>query len=284
MMANLLRSSKPLKLLVVAGVLLTLLTLVPDAGAQGASTPGGQCTNIGGTTYCIDKTASPAQASIGQPITFTITVGPTNCLFQICAFEDTITDTLPAGVAFVSATATNTFTLFGQPTCTNAGNTVTCTNIFSAFTFPPPQALPSTITIVATPKQCGTFTNTATSTRGISASADFTVVGCPTQQQRQPHQQQPACPPASQELANEAESGNVSPSFDVADSGNSSNQTAAPNQFGNTGNDNNAQGVLQTCGSQSGNAELEGGDMNFSPTLDTSTNQGVGQSSGSSGQ
>ena len=93
--------------------------------------------------------------------------------------------------------------------------------------------------------------------------------------------QQPTCPPATQELGNEAESSNVDLSGDVTSSGDSSNQTAAPLDFGNTGSDQNAQGVLQTCGSGADDAELSGGSMEISPVLDASSDQGVGESSAS---
>ena len=187
-----------LKLLLLALMAAGVLVFTSVALAQGASTPGGQCTNaVVGANYCIDKTASPTRATVGQPLTFTITLGPIgNCL--ICSFGDQITDTLPTGVTFVSATATNTAPgtfPFPQPTCANSGNTVTCTEMDSAFVYP--QRFPSIATIVVTPTRCGTFTNTANSANGISASADFTVNGCagpnrPNKQQAQ--KQQPATP------------------------------------------------------------------------------------------
>ena len=104
----------------------------------------------------------------------------------------------------------------------------------------------------------------------------------PTQpEQQQPQPQQSVCPPVSQELGNEAESGDVSPSFGVTSTGDSSNQTAAPLQFGNSGSLQNAQGVLQSCGSVADDAELSGGSMEISPALNAPSTQGVGESSAS---
>jgi uncharacterized repeat protein (TIGR01451 family) len=275
--------------LVVGGGLLLLVPEPQDAQAQVAPP----------APPTVDKECTPNPVQVGQTLTCTIAVVPApNTLLAV-----RIEDTLPAGLTVLGATSEIIDNFGGRRTfsCTVAGNTVSCP--------PAPQALFITntpffsttfrATIEARADQCGTFQNTATavvptlqstlrpavlSNQRYQATAQITVKGCEKPVVPGGQQQQPVCPPVSQELGQEAESGNVSPSFDVTSSGNSSNQTAAPLQFGNTGNDNNAQGVLQSCGSQSGNAELEGGDMNFSPTLDASSNQGVGQSSGSSGQ
>ena len=276
------------KLLMVVAMVAGLLVVVPQAQAQGASTPGGQCTTINGANYCIDKTVSPAQATVGQPITFTITVGLTNCSGALCGLgADTITDTLPAGVTLVSATAISTSPFAGiQPTCTNAGNTVTCTPLRSEFTnVPAPQAFPSIATIVVTPTQCGTFTNTATSLGfGISASADFTV-GCatppPQQQQQQQQQHQPTCPPASIETASEPQSGNVSLSGGAQNSGDYAHQVTPSVQTGDTGNMVNSPSVLQSCGSQSGAIEPGGISKDINPVVDVSSPSTIEQSSGS---
>ena len=175
--------SRTLQLLMLVALLLSLLALGPNALAQGASTPGGECQIITGQNYCIDKTASPAEATVGQPLIFTITMSTNSCppnIIRFCGFTDTVTDTLPDGVTFVSAFAQNTSPEQGgrQPTCTNSGNTVTCAPMESTFLNGPPHPFPSTATIIVTPTQCGTLTNTVTSDYGISASADFTVVGC----------------------------------------------------------------------------------------------------------
>ena len=85
----------------------------------------------------------------------------------------------------------------------------------------------------------------------------------------------------SQGIANESESGNVTPSFSVTSSGDNSNQCVTPLQFGNTGNLNNAQGFLQYA-SNSGNLEAEGPSFVFAPSLSASCNQAVQQSSAAS--
>ena len=99
-----------------------------------------------------------------------------------------------------------------------------------------------------------------------------------------PAPQQQVCPPASQGLAERSTTGNVADTFRADGAGDNSDQTAAPLQFGNSGPPQNAQGVLQECGSQSGDIGLSGGSMTFGPTLDAPSNQEVGQSSGASGQ
>ena len=85
----------------------------------------------------------------------------------------------------------------------------------------------------------------------------------------------------SQGFANEAESGNVTPSFSVTSTGNNSNQCVTPLQFGNTGNLNNAQGFLQYA-SNSGNLEAEGPTFTFAPELTAPCTQQVQQSSAAS--
>lgn len=97
----------------------------------------------------VTKTDSPDPVRVAQNLTYTITVansGPNN------ATGVTLTDTLPAGVTFVSATSS-------QGTVSNSGNTVTATlgTINNGAN--------STITIVVrTPNTSGTITNTATAT------------------------------------------------------------------------------------------------------------------------
>jgi hypothetical protein len=87
----------------------------------------------------------------------------------------------------------------------------------------------------------------------------------------------------SQGIANESESGNVTPSFSVTSSGDNSNQCVTPLQFGNTGNLNNAQGFLQYA-SNSGDLEAEGPSFTFAPQLNGRCNQQVQQSSAASSQ
>jgi uncharacterized repeat protein (TIGR01451 family) len=94
----------------------------------------------------VTKTA-PATATVGTPITYTVTAknnGPNG------ATGTTVTDTLPGGVTFVSASST-------QGTCSNASGTVTC-NIGSLAS-----GATATITIVVNaPSSPATITNTAT--------------------------------------------------------------------------------------------------------------------------
>jgi hypothetical protein len=91
----------------------------------------------------------------------------------------------------------------------------------------------------------------------------------------------PAIAQVSQGLGNEGESGDVSPSFSVQSSGNSSNQCVTPLQFGNTGNLNNAQGFLQYA-SGAGDLEAEGPEFSFAPELTAPCTQAVQQSSAAS--
>jgi len=95
----------------------------------------------------ITKTAAPTPVQVGNNLTYTVTV--TNNGSTDPATGVTLTDTLPAGVTFVSATP-------GQGTCNQAGGTVTC-NLGNVAI-----ATPVTITIVVTPMQTGQITNTAT--------------------------------------------------------------------------------------------------------------------------
>ena len=148
-------------------VLLTTLAAMMAAAmalcgvAQAQSVPEPPCT----TSFCIDKTANPSAAVVGEPITFTITqrcVTPGTCV-------DTrpIVDEVPSGLSIVSVDAFDPI----QPNyqCTTSGNTVTCSGQ-RFFTI----TQPFTLTIVATPTECGTFTNTAG-----GGSVTFTVEGCP---------------------------------------------------------------------------------------------------------
>jgi len=95
----------------------------------------------------ITKTAAPEPVQMGNNLTYTVTVtnnGPTDPATGVI-----LTDSLPAGVTFVSATP-------GQGTCNQAGVTVSC-NLGNIA-----MATPVVTTIVATPAQAGQITNTAT--------------------------------------------------------------------------------------------------------------------------
>jgi hypothetical protein len=73
------------------------------------------------------------------------------------------------------------------------------------------------------------------------------------------------------------ETGDVDLSVGIGNGGNNSNQTAAPLQFGNTGNLQNAQGFSQ-FGSSADDIDFEGGSFDFSPRQGIGSNQGVFQS------
>ncbi len=80
----------------------------------------------------------------------------------------------------------------------------------------------------------------------------------------------------------EDETGNVDSSFSVQQTGNNSNQCVTPQQFGNTGSSQNAQGILQ-YNSLSGKIEPEGSTFTFAPELTAPCNQAVQQSAAASG-
>jgi hypothetical protein len=125
--------------LVVSGVMLFGM----GKPAQAQSDPEPPCQVV----FCLDKTATPNPATVGEPITFTITQRcPGNergCLGQA---NFPIVDTLPPEFTIVSV---------APAACTTTGNTVTCAE--TRFITP---SQPYTITIVAIPTECGSFTNT----------------------------------------------------------------------------------------------------------------------------
>jgi uncharacterized repeat protein (TIGR01451 family) len=143
-----------LAMLVVGGAL-----LLWTQQAQAQSDPEPPCN----APFCVDKTANPSTVTVGELITFTITQRcpgiPPGCLDTV-----TLVDQLPpdAGLTDVSVPAG----------CTLSGNTITC---------PGPRFFtstqPYTLTIVATPTECGTFTKTA-SAGPDSGEVTFTVVQC----------------------------------------------------------------------------------------------------------
>jgi uncharacterized repeat protein (TIGR01451 family) len=121
--------------------------------------------------FCMEKTSTPDPVTVGKTLTFTIRgFCATECAFK----SDGIRDPLPAGLDFVSASAT------GQrnPTCTfsESARTVTCAPVVYS------TGEPFEATIKVTPSECGTFKNTATDiTFGNSASDTFTVNCLPTE-------------------------------------------------------------------------------------------------------
>jgi uncharacterized repeat protein (TIGR01451 family) len=95
----------------------------------------------------LTKTGAPDPVLAGAPITYTLTVGNAG---PDTATVLVVTDTLPVGTSFVSATGTDW-------TCAHAAGTVTCQRASLG------SGLSSAITIVANaPATSGTLTNTAT--------------------------------------------------------------------------------------------------------------------------
>lgn len=74
----------------------------------------------------------------------------------------------------------------------------------------------------------------------------------------------------------EAESGDVSLSNRVSNSGDNSNQSAPAVQFANTGNNQNAQTFVQS-GSEADDVEFEGGSLEFSPSVEFDSDQSIEQ-------
>jgi hypothetical protein len=83
------------------------------------------------------------------------------------------------------------------------------------------------------------------------------------------------------EIGQESESGDVNITPDVSSSGDYASQCVAPLQFGNTGNLQNGQGVLQYF-SDADDIEFEGSSFEFSPSVETTCDQAVQQSSAAS--
>jgi uncharacterized repeat protein (TIGR01451 family) len=134
----------------------------PSAGATGLNPPptrpgpASAADIAAGTGYCdipapeadlsIAKSDSPDPVFAGRELTYSLTVsnaGPDD------ATGVTVTDTLPAGVAFNSASAS-------QGSCSQSSGTVTC-NLGSLAS----GAAPATVTIKVTPGSPGSITNTA---------------------------------------------------------------------------------------------------------------------------
>jgi hypothetical protein len=140
------------------------------------------------TFFCLEKTATPDPVTVGDPLTFTIR-GYCISIPGICGYfapPSGVTDTLPAGLEFVSASATG----YGgpelgnppQPTCSESEGTVTCAPVayyFDTSEVAEETEVPFVATIEVIPTQCGTFTNTASlPALDQSVSEIFTVVGC----------------------------------------------------------------------------------------------------------
>ncbi len=137
----------------------------------GNNTAGPVNTMVNGSAdLSITKTDSPDPVLVGQNLTYTITVtnnGPTS------AAAVTVTDTLPGGVTFVSATPS-------QGTCSGT-STVTCN--LGSLAFPGS----ATVTIVVTPTTAGPLSNTASvasstsdPNNGNNSSTTGTTVNAPS--------------------------------------------------------------------------------------------------------
>lgn len=73
-------------------------------------------------------------------------------------------------------------------------------------------------------------------------------------------------------------SGDVNLNSEIVNTGDNSNQCAAPMQFGNTGSVQNAQGFVQYA-SEADDVKMEGASMSFDPEQNVECNQSVSQNS-----
>jgi uncharacterized repeat protein (TIGR01451 family) len=122
----------------VLGFAALLIALLGSSGGAGAAP--------GPTDLSITKTDSPDPVVQGNNLTYTIQVTNPNPSGGNDASDVVVTDNLPSGVDFVSATG---------GTCTHSGGTVTCNlgQVNAATT--------ATVTIIVKTKNSGTLTNTA---------------------------------------------------------------------------------------------------------------------------
>jgi uncharacterized repeat protein (TIGR01451 family) len=130
-----------------AGRLAWLLALVPIA-ALGFATAG-SAAPTDPTDLRITKTDSPDPVQVGATLTYSIKV---ENLGPIAATGVVVTDTLPKGVDFVSATST-------AGPCTQQGRKVSCN--LGSVGVGVNYATPASATIAVIPRQAGTITNTA---------------------------------------------------------------------------------------------------------------------------
>lgn len=152
----------------------TVFAVVPFAALLLAGA--GSAAPAGSADLKITKSDSPDPVTVGSTLTYTIRV---DSLGPDLATGVVVTDQLPKGVDFVSASSTS-----GK--CTRKGNKVTCnlgTLGFGAVNY----AGSSTVTIAVIPRKEGTITNTA-SVKGDQsdpvgandkASASTLVIGAP---------------------------------------------------------------------------------------------------------
>ena len=126
----------------------TSLTPDPNAANNGATA---QTTVDPVANLSLTKSDSPDPVLVGQQLTYTLGVGNAG---PASATGVQVSDTLPAGVTFVSATPT-------QGSCSNASGTVTCPlgTIANGGT--------ASIDIKVTPQSTGSITNQASVTSGV---------------------------------------------------------------------------------------------------------------------
>jgi uncharacterized repeat protein (TIGR01451 family) len=144
---------------------------VPATAPTGTSLAGSTTTVRVTADLSVTLTDAPDPVTVGQPLTYTATMrnnGPGN------AADVRLTGTLPAGVAFVSATVPS-------GTCTLASGTVTCTRAALA------NAATAAASIVVTPAAAGalafsvnvTATEPDNNVANNTASAQTTVAATP---------------------------------------------------------------------------------------------------------
>jgi uncharacterized repeat protein (TIGR01451 family) len=153
-----------------ASVIAALLAVLVVSGALlfGMGKPA-QSQEPCNTVFCLDKTADRSTVTVGEQITFTITERCPNAID--CTVFTPLVDQLPSGLTVDRVDDSQ-----ADIQCTTSGNTVTCPG--GRFSTP---TQPFTLTIVATPTECGSFTNTASNSIDLDgAEAAFTVEGCPT--------------------------------------------------------------------------------------------------------
>jgi hypothetical protein len=220
---------------------------VPESQAQGSSEPNKP-----------DKQCSPNPVGVGQELTCTIDVTE-GCPPNFFCFGVGIVDTFPAGARPIRARFHERGLSGRSGPCPVTGRTVTCS-----------VAQPGgTVTIVATAERCGTFTNTATAGFQFAAKPGtdrerIAVVGCEG--------------PVQEEVDQEAESGDVGLSFGVSNEGDYAEQCTPAQQFGQTGNAQDAPGALQYAG---GVDDFGAGGIGFGakPGSEAACNRTIGQSS-----
>ena len=250
--------------LIVAGSLLLLVPEPREAQAQIFFAP-----------PIMDKECSPNPVLVGQHLTCTIDV---EARPGTAASVDVVTDTFPAGIKPIRARLQVTGAFRQQDPCTVNGNTVTCPGPFSVSNGFLGFNSEATVTIEAIAQQCGTFTNTATAESfgnpllglnpfTVTTSEPITVVGCEG--------------PVTQEVEQEAESGDVDLSFEVSNEGDYASQCTPATQFGNTGNFQNAPGFQQFDG-EADDFEPDGIEFAFEPELGVECDSTIQQSAAAS--